>query len=115
MIEVGTTYVKQGWRIVVYEICNDQVYFQGWPPGIEEQSYLGQMPIALFEQVIAGVKTEKEYATGSAATIPPALERLRRREHERWDGVPEHDALCEIQHGRMSCSCILRCKPNEEL
>ena len=53
MIEVGTTYVKQGCRIVVHEIRNDQVYYQRWPPGVEWQcawANLYQMPIAQFEE-----------------------------------------------------------------
>ena len=53
MIEVGTTYHKQGWHIVVHEIRNDQIYFQRWPPSVESQSAwvnMYRMPIALFEE-----------------------------------------------------------------
>ena len=61
MTEVGTTYVKQGCRIVVHEIHNDQVYFQRWLPGVESQSAwanLYRMPVAQFEEQIKDAEIE---------------------------------------------------------
>jgi hypothetical protein len=47
---------RNGWSIDIHEIKNGEVYFQQWPPGVENQSFLsglGRMPIPDFEKRIA--------------------------------------------------------------
>jgi hypothetical protein len=55
MIATGTIYQKDGWHVVVHEIRNGEVYYQRFPPDVEEQPVLcnlGRMTIAQFEEQV---------------------------------------------------------------
>ena len=65
MIEPGMIYEKDGWHVVVHNVSETHVYYQRFPPGVEEQSKLdnlGRTPIAEFEAAVKDAKMEADHA-----------------------------------------------------
>ena len=60
MVEPWQVYEQDGWHVVVHDVRHGEVYYQKWPPGVDEQGWLdnlGRMPLELFKaQVSAGTQ-----------------------------------------------------------
>ena len=56
MVEPWTIYSKNGWHVVVHDVRDGQVYYQRWPPGVDEQPFMDNLSRTSIEQFEAAVE-----------------------------------------------------------